>query len=36
MGPAAALFWFSGDTQAMGRGSLMAYIPVEAEHWPWF
>lgn len=35
--PDSALFWFSGNTAAMGRGSLMAYVPVDdQEHWPWF
>jgi hypothetical protein len=34
--PTAALFWVSGDTVSTGRGSLMSYIPVEQEHWPWF
>ena len=32
----AALFWYSGDTAAMGRGSFMAYVPVEDEYWPWY
>jgi hypothetical protein len=34
--PASALFWYSGDTSETGRGSLMGYIPVESDHWPWF
>ena len=34
--PASALFWFSGDTAATGRGSLMGYIPVERDYWSWF
>jgi hypothetical protein len=34
--PTSPLFWFSGRTSATGRGSLMAYIPVEEDHWPWF
>ena len=34
--PASALFWFSGNTSVNGRGSLMAYLPVEHDHWPWF
>jgi hypothetical protein len=34
--PTSALFWFSGNTSETGRGSLMAYIPVEQDHWPWF
>jgi hypothetical protein len=34
--PDAALFWYSGDTAATGRGSLMGYVPVEQDHWPWF
>ena len=35
--PNTALFWFSGNTIATGRGSLMAYVPVDEEsYWPWF
>ena len=34
--PNSALFWYSGDTLATGRGSLMGYIPVEDDIWPWF
>ena len=34
--PTSALFWYSGDTAATGRGSLMGYIPIEDDHWPWF
>jgi hypothetical protein len=34
--PDSALFWFSGNTRATGRGSLMGYIPVDGDHWPWF
>jgi hypothetical protein len=34
--PSSALFWFSGNTVANGRGSLMAYLPIEQDHWPWF
>lgn len=34
--PASALFWYSGDTAKTGHGSLMAYIPVEHDRWPWF
>lgn len=34
--PDAALFWYSGDTAETGRGSLMGYIPIEKDHWPWF
>lgn len=35
--PDSALFWFSGNTAITGRGSLMAYVPVnDQEHWPWF
>jgi hypothetical protein len=32
--PDTALFWFSGNTAATGRGSLMAYIPVDQDRWP--
>jgi hypothetical protein len=34
--PGSALFWYSGDTTNTGRGSLMGYIPVEADYWPWY
>jgi hypothetical protein len=34
--PGTALFWYSGDTMATGRGGLMAYIPVDDDYWPWF
>jgi hypothetical protein len=34
--PNSALFWYSGNTLATGRGSLMGYIPVEDDIWPWF
>lgn len=34
--PSSALFWFSGNTKATGRGSLMGYLPVEQEYWCWF
>jgi len=34
--PDAALYWFSGNTSATGRGSLMGYIPTEHDHWIWF
>jgi hypothetical protein len=34
--PNSALFWYSGDTLETRRGSLMGYIPVEDDVWPWF
>lgn len=34
--PSSALFWYSGNTLATGRGSLMGYIPVEELCWRWF
>ena len=34
--PTSALFWYSGNTNETGRGSLMGYIPVNEDHWPWF
>ncbi len=34
--PNSGLFWYSGNTSATGRGSLMGYIPVEQSHWTWF
>ena len=34
--PTTALSWYSGNTSATGRASLMAYIPVDDEHWSWF
>jgi hypothetical protein len=34
--PGDAIFWYSGNSLANGRGSLMAYIPTSAEYWPWY
>lgn len=34
--PNSALFWFSGNTEETGRGSLMGYIPIDEDLWPWF
>lgn len=34
--PASALFWYSGNSLATGRGSLMGYVPVEGDLWAWF
>lgn len=34
--PFSALFWFSGNSMATGRGSVMGYMPIEQEHWQWF
>jgi hypothetical protein len=36
LAPVSALYWFSGNTRANGRGSLMGYIPFEQDHWGWF
>ena len=34
--PRTAFFWWSGQTQVNGRGSLMAYMPGESEHSGWY
>jgi hypothetical protein len=34
--PEAALVWYSGNSKATGRGSVMAYVPVGGSYWPWY
>lgn len=34
--PDTALVWFSGNSKATGRGSLMAYVPANSSYWPWY
>ncbi len=34
--PGEVLLWFSGATQANGRGSLMAYIPADRGYLTWY
>jgi hypothetical protein len=30
------LTWYSGSSAENGRGSLMAYVPVEGSYWAWY
>lgn len=34
--PGEALIWYSGNSKTNGRGSLMAYLPLDSMYWPWF
>ncbi|MGO9776567.1 MAG: hypothetical protein ACLQGT_04430 [Terracidiphilus sp.] len=34
--PDAALAWYSGNSKANGRGTLMVYLPDGSSYWPWF
>jgi hypothetical protein len=34
--PGATLFWYSGQSTENGRGSVMAYVNVGPEYWPWY
>ena len=34
--PSAALVWYSGNSTASGRGSIMAYVPMGESYWPWY
>ena len=34
--PSAALFWWTGNTRASGRGALMAYLPTADGHTGWY
>jgi hypothetical protein len=34
--PRASLLWYSGDSKASGRGSVMAYVSVGDSYWPWY
>jgi hypothetical protein len=34
--PTAALVWYSGNSEATGRGAVMVYVPVGDSYWPWY
>jgi hypothetical protein len=34
--PEELLTWYSGSTADNGRGSLMAYVPIEGSYWAWY
>jgi hypothetical protein len=34
--PMTALVWYSGNSQAAGRGAVMVYAPVGDSYWPWY
>lgn len=34
--PLTSVFWLSGNSALSGRASLMAYVPIENDWWPWF
>lgn len=34
--PGKAIVWYSGNSEANGRGALMAYIPLDDSCWPWY
>ena len=34
--PGETIIWYSGNSKANGRGSLMAYLPLDSSYWPWF
>ena len=34
--PGQAIIWYSGNSEANGRGALMAYIPLDDTYWLWF
>lgn len=36
MFPATAFFWWSGQSQSSSKGSLMAYLPGDQEHFGWY
>jgi hypothetical protein len=36
LAPNSALFWYSANTGINGRGSLMAHVPTEDDHWAWY
>lgn len=33
--PKAALIWYSGNSGRTGRGSIMAYLPIDDSYWTW-
>ena len=34
--PGTALVWYSGNSEANGRGSLMVYLPIDSSYWAWY
>jgi len=34
--PGTALVWYSGNSGTVGRGAVMAYVPVSDSYWPWY
>ena len=35
--PEAALIWYSGNSKANGRGTIMCYTPIETgKYWGWY
>ena len=36
LAPGTAFFWYSGNSKANGRGSIMAYVPRGDDYWTWY
>jgi len=34
--PQSALIWYSGASEATGRGAVMAYVPAGDSYWLWY
>lgn len=34
--PQSALIWYSGESEATGRGAMMAYVPAGDSYWLWY
>jgi hypothetical protein len=34
--PNVACVWYSGDSKAIGRGSIMVYAPGDKQYWAWY
>jgi len=34
--PKSSLLWYSGKSEATGRGALMAYVPAGDSYWLWY
>jgi hypothetical protein len=34
--PKSALVWYSGESEATGRGAVMAYVPAGDLYWLWY
>jgi hypothetical protein len=32
----SALVWYSGESEAAGRGAVMAYVPAGDSYWLWY